>query len=139
MPNPILGSGGFHHVCVKTRDWDRTLEFYRDVLGCTEKITWRSAPERAAMLDTGDGNYIEIFEDLAYLPAPNGSVVHFALRTTKLDEVAEHLRASGVKITVEPKDVTIATTNRAGAVAIRVFFCEGPSGEAIELFQNVAT
>jgi len=91
------------------------------------------------MLDTGDGNYIEIFEDLAYLPAPNGSVVHFALRTTKLDEVAEHLRASGVKITVEPKDVTIATTNRAGAVAIRLFFCEGPSGEVIELFQNVAT
>lgn len=139
MPNPVLGNGGFHHVCIKTRDWDRTIEFYRDVLGCTEKITWRPAPERAAMLDTGDGNYIEVFEDLAYTPAPNGSVVHFALRTTKLDEVAALVRASGAKITVEPKDVTIATTNHKGAVAIRVFFCEGPSGEVIELFQNVAT
>jgi catechol 2,3-dioxygenase-like lactoylglutathione lyase family enzyme len=139
MPNPILGTGGFHHVCVKTRDWDRTIEFYRDVLGCSEKIEWRSAPERAALLDTGDGNYIEVFEDLDYAPAPNGSVVHFALRTTKLDEVAAHVRASGAKITVEPKDVTISTTNNAGAVAIRLFFCEGPSGEVIELFQNVAT
>ena len=139
MPNPILGSGGFHHVCVKTRDWDRSIEFYRDVLGCTEKITWRSPPERAAMLDTGDGNYIEIFEDLEYTPAANGSVVHFALRTTKLDDVAAHVRESGVKITMEPKDVTISTTNHAGAVAIRIFFCEGPSGEIIELFENVAT
>ena len=139
MPNPILGSGGFHHVCVKTRDWDRTIAFYCDVLGCTEKITWRSAPERAAMLDTGDGNYIEIFEERAYAPAPNGTIVHFALRTNRLDEVAEHVRASGVKITVEPKDVTIATTNHKGAVVVRLFFCEGPNGEIVELFQNAAT
>lgn len=139
MPNPILGSGGFHHVCVKTRDWDRTIEFYRDVLGCTEKIAWRAAPQRAAMLDTGDGNYMEFFEDLAYQPAPNGAVVHFAFRTTRLDDVAARVRAAGAKITVEPKDVTITTTNGAGAVPIRVFFCEGPNGETIEFFQNVAT
>lgn len=139
MPNPILGNGGFHHVSIKTRHWDKTIEFYRDVLGCTEKITWRNPPERAAMLDTGDGNYIEIFEDMQYTPAANGAVVHFALRTTKLDEVAAHVRESGVKITQEPKDVVISTTNHKGAVAIRIFFCEGPSGEVIELFQNVAT
>ena len=139
MPNPILGCGGFHHVCVKTRNWDRTIEFYCDVLGCTEKITWHSAPERAAMLDTGDGNYIEVFEDMNFAPVPNGSVAHFALRTNRLDEVAAHVRESGAKITVEPKDVTLSTTNEAGAVAVRLFFCEGPSGEVIEFFQNVAT
>ena len=139
MANPILGNGGFHHVCVKTRDWDRTIEFYRDVLGCTEKIAWRAAPQRAIMLDTGDGNYLEVFEDLDYRPAPHGSVVHFALRTTRLDEVAALVRTAGAKITVEPKDVTLATTNGAGAVIIRVFFCEGPNGEVIEFFQNVAT
>ncbi len=42
---------GFHHVCVKTRDWDATLRFYRDTLGCTLKIAWREAPQRAVMLD----------------------------------------------------------------------------------------
>ena len=139
MPNPILGSGGFHHVCIKTRNWDKTIEFYRDVLGCTEKISWKAAPERATLLDTGDGNYIEIFEDLNFTPAPNGSIAHFALRTTMLDEVAAHVRESGAKITMEPKDVVLSTTNHAGAVAIRIFFCEGPSGEVIELFQNAAT
>ncbi len=130
---------GFHHVCIKTRDWDRTMQFYREVLGCTEKIAWRAAPQRAIMLDTGGGNYVEVFEDLAYTPAPEGAIVHFALRTTRLDEVAARVRAFGAQLTMEPKDVTIATTNGAGPVPIRIFFCTGPNGEVIEFFQNSLT
>jgi glyoxylase I family protein len=139
--NAILGGGGFHHVCIKTRDWDRSLRFYQETLGCTAKIAWNigGAGPRATMLDTGDGNYIELFDIPDYVPAPNGSIVHFALRTTRLDEVAARVRAAGAKITVEPKDVTIATTNGAGSVQVRLFFCEGPSGEIIEFFQNSAT
>jgi len=144
QPNAILGGGGFHHVCVKTRDWDRTMEFYGVTLGCTEKVAWRTAPNRAAMLDCGNANYIEVFEDMNYVPAPNGSVLHFALRTTRLDDVAARVRAFGAKITMEPKDATIAnTSNEPGAVSgslpIRIFFCEGPSGEIIEFFQNALT
>ena len=48
MSNPILGGGGFHHVCMKTRNWDRTMRFYQETLGCTAKIAWRAAPQRAA-------------------------------------------------------------------------------------------
>jgi glyoxylase I family protein len=136
--------GGFHHVCVKTRDWDRTMQFYREVLGCVEKVAWRTAPNRAVMLDCGKANYIEVFEDHSYVPAANGAVLHFALRTTQLDEVAARVRAFGAKITMEPKDVTIPNTATGpsaavGPVPIRIFFCEGPSGEVIEFFQNTAT
>lgn len=138
MSNPILGGGGFHHVCIKTRDWDATMRFYKDTLGFTEKIAWREAPQRAVMLDTGDGNYLEVFEDLAYTAAPQGIVYHFALRTTRLDDVAARVRAAGAKITVEPRDVTIPTTN-AGPVPVRIFFCEGPNGESIEFLQNSLT
>lgn len=130
---------GFHHVCIKTRDWDRTMSFYKDSLGFVEKIAWRAAPQRAVMLNVGDGNYLEVFEDLAYTPAPNGAVVHFALRTAQLDAVAARVRATGAKITMEPKDVTIATTNAHAPVPIRIFFCEGPNGEIIEFFQNSLT
>ena len=143
--NAVLGgSGGIHHVVVRTRDWDRTMEFYKDVLGCVEKVAWRTAPNRAVMLDCGGGHHIEIFEDAAYAGDPNGAILHFALRTTKLDEVAARVRASGAKITMEPKDVTIpnaATGGHAilGPVPIRIFFCEGPSGEVIEFFQNELT
>ena len=139
MPNPILGTGGFHHVSIKTKAWERTLSFYCDTLGFTEKIAWRTAPQRAVMLDSGDGNYLEVFEDLAYTSAPNGPIHHFALRTTRRDEVAARVRAFGAKITMEPRDATIATTNAHAPVPIRIFFCEGPNGEVIEFFQNSLT
>lgn len=139
LSNPILGGGGFHHVCIKTRDWDASMRFYKETLGCTEKISWRDAPTRATMLDAGDGNYIEVFEDLAYAANPNGSVNHFALRTTRLDFVAARVRAAGHKITMEPRDVDIPVTNIAGPVPVRIFFCEGPSGEVIEFLQNELT
>jgi glyoxylase I family protein len=137
--NPILGGGGFHHVCMKTKDWDATMRFYKDTLGCTEKAVWRTAPQRAVLLDAGDGNYIEVFEDSSYTGAPNGSINHFAFRTTRLDDVAARVRAAGFKITVEPRDVTIATTNGLGPVPVRIFFCDGPNGESIEFLQNAVT
>jgi glyoxylase I family protein len=140
MPtNPILGGGGFHHVCMKTRDWDATMRFYKDGLGCVEKIAWSAAPKRAVMLDAGDGNYIEIFEDLDWAPAAVGPIAHYALRTTRLDAVVAHLRTMGVKITVEPRDVTIETTNGRGPVPVRLAFCDGPNGESIEFLQNSLT
>jgi glyoxylase I family protein len=135
-PNPILGGGGFHHVCIKTRTWDKTLRFYCETLGFREKIMWREAPQRAVLLDSGGGNYVEVFEDMNYTANPDGSILHFALRTTKLDEVASRVRAAGAVIKMEPKSVTLQTTNGAGSVPIRIFFCEGPSGETIEFFQN---
>jgi glyoxylase I family protein len=137
--NAVLGGGGFHHVCVKTRDWDATLRFYQETLGCTVKLAWRAAPQRAVMLDAGDGNYLEVFEDLAYTGATNGAVYHFAFRTTRLDDVAARVRAAGYKLTVEPRDVTIPTTNGADPVPVRIFFCDGPNGESIEFFQNTLT
>jgi glyoxylase I family protein len=142
MPNAILGGdGGLHHVCIKTRDWPRTVAFYRDTLGCTEAVTWnlRDTGCRAVMLDTGDRSYIEVFEVPDYAGPTDGAIAHLALRTTRLDEVAARVRAAGMKITVEPKDVTLASTNGRGALAIRIFFCEGPNGEMIEFFQNEAT
>jgi glyoxylase I family protein len=142
--NPILGDAGFHHVCLKTRDWDATLRFYCETLGFTTKVAWRSAPARAALLDAGNGNHLEVFEDLAYTPAPHGHYPHFALRTTRLDDVAARVRAAGMKLTVEPKDVTIPNTAAgpgavSGPVPIRIFFCEGPNGEVVEFFQNTLT
>lgn len=131
---------GFHHVCVKTRDWEQTMRFYGDVLGCTEKVAWRKAPERAAMLEIpGAGAYVEVFEDLKYEGASNGAVLHFALRTNQPDELAAKVRAFGAKITVEPKNVTIPNTTALGPVPIRIFFCEGPNGEIVEFFQNDKT
>jgi len=142
--NSVLGGGGLHHVCIKTRKWDATRRFYCETLGFTEKVAWRAAPERAAMFDAGDGNYVEVFEDLNYPATPNGAIWHFALRTSRLDEVAARVRRDGWKITIEPKDVTIASNAPApdgitGPIPVRIFFCEGPNGETVEFLQNTLT
>ena len=53
---------GFHHIAFRTPDWDGAMKFWRDGLGFSPKLEWGEAPNRAAMLDLGDGNYFEIFE-----------------------------------------------------------------------------
>ena len=134
--NPVLGGTSFHHVCVKTRDWDATMRFYCEGLGCTQKIMWAEAPKRCGLLDIGDGSYVEVFEDLEWAPAPLGPIFHFALRTTRLDEAIAHLRGMEVKISYEPKSLEIKPTNGPDNLPIRIAFCEGPNGESVELFQN---
>jgi glyoxylase I family protein len=134
--NPILGGGGVHHAAIKTSDWDRTMHFYQEILGFTVRIAWGAAPKRAVYLDAGDGSYLEVFEDLSFAPAPNGAIVHFCLRTTRIDAVCERVRAFGSRITLEPRDATLDSTNGAGLVPIRLCFFDGPGGEVIELLQG---
>ena len=135
--NPILGGGGLHHVAIKTTDWNRTIQFYQEVLGCTVKLTWGGAPARAAYLDAGNGTHLEVFEDPSYRPAPNGSIVHYCLRSSRVDFVCERARSFGAKVTMEPKSASLHSTNGAGVVSIRLCFFEGPSGELIELLDGV--
>jgi glyoxylase I family protein len=134
--NLILSGGGLHHVAIKTKDWDRTMRFYQEALGFTVKIAWGNAPARAAFLDTGDGTHLEVFEDPSYTPAPNGSIVHYCLRTSRIDFVCERARSFGAKVTMEPKNASINSTNGAGLISIRLCFFEGPSGEIIELLEG---
>ena len=127
---------GFHHVAIKTADWAATIGFYTEALGFTEKIAWGQAPGRAIMLDTGDGNYLEVFEDLAYRPDPNGAIIHFALRSDDCDAALERARSAGAEVTVEPKDVAIPSQP---VTPVRIAFCQGPEGAIIEFFQNELT
>ena len=56
--NSTIGGGGFHHVAIRARDFDKSVAFYTAALGFTPKIAWVDKPSRAIMLDTGDGNYL---------------------------------------------------------------------------------
>ena len=138
--NPVLGGGGIHHVALRTKTWDASLAFYKGVLGFAEKITW-AYPDgnRAGMFDTGGGAYLEIFENHTYAPATDGVLMHIAIRATDVNAVTDRVRAAGCKLTVEPKDVTIQTTNGTGPVPLRLAFFEGPNGEIWELFENALT
>lgn len=124
---------GFHHTAITTRDFEASVKFYTETLGMKTKITWGKSPDRAIMIDAGDGNYVEIFERADASPK-DGTVIHFALRTDDCTAMTERVRAAGMEITVETKDVTIDAN--VGPVPVRISFFKGPSGEVVELFEN---
>lgn len=128
--NRKIGGGGFHHVAIRVRDFDASVKFYTEVLGFTERVRWGEGNGRGILLDTGDGNYLEIFAGGAPGPKPEGAFLHLALRTDNVDAAIEIARAAGMEVTVEPKDVAL------GTVPARIAFFKGPDGEIIELFQE---
>lgn len=126
---------GIHHVALKcggTAEFEKTLHFYQDVLGLEPVRSWGEGENAGAMLSTGDG-LLEIFASGEKLP--KGAIRHFALRTERVDDCVAAVRAAGYPITVEPKDIVIASNPPFPA---KIAFCTGPVGEEIEFFQERA-
>lgn len=126
---------GIHHVALKcdgTAEFEKTLHFYQNVLGLEPVRSWGEGENAGAMLSTGDG-LLEIFASGKKLP--QGAIRHFALRTERVDDCVAAVRAAGYPITVEPKDIVIASNPPFPA---RIAFCTGPVGEQIEFFQERA-
>jgi glyoxylase I family protein len=143
--NDALAGGGFHHIAIRAFDFDASLRFYTEGLGFVRAYGWgedeRASGEkdsRAALLDTGDGNYLELFAGGTRAPgsAPAEDVVlHFAFRTEDTDAALERARKAGATVTAEPKSV-VPPHAEAPAQTFRIAFVRGPDGELIEFFQN---
>ena len=135
--NATIGGGGFHHLSLKVVNYEASLDFYIKGLGFQNKTSWQSAQgTHTALLDTGDGNYLEVSEVSGTAPEPGGLVAHFALRTDDCDLAVRKAREAGAEITVEPKDVVLKSDP---PLPVRIAFCKGPDGELIEFFQNDST
>jgi glyoxylase I family protein len=130
--NVKLRGGGLHHVAVEASDFDRSLRFYTEGLGFREVLTFPEEEQTVAMLDAGDGTYVELFSGGSG-ERPRGSVLHLALRTGDCDAATERARAAGGTVTQEPTD---AVLEGDPPVPVRYSFCEGPDGERIELLQT---
>ena len=124
---------GMHHAalkCLGTEQFERTVSFYRDLLGLRLVRTWGSGTDAGAMLDCGDGTLIELFAN-AEQQLPQGTIRHIALATDDPDAAIEAMRAAGYAITEEPHDIVIPSDPPFPA---RIAFAIGPVGEEIEFF-----
>ncbi len=139
--NPKLGGGGLHHVAVEAADFEASLRFYVEGLGFVERLRFpEETPEgvlRVAMLDAGDGTYVELFEptergpSTAGGPVPGGpALFHFALRVADCDAATERARAAGAAVEEGPATMTLEGDP---PVECRYSFVRGPGGESVEL------
>ncbi len=133
--NRTVPGCGFHHVAIRTARWERSLRFWTEGMGFQLAVQWGEAPRRACMLDTGDSNYLEIFERdaLSEGPAEHAAILHFCLRADDCDAATERARAAGAEITMEPKSLSVFGEPK---IPVRIAFFKGPDGEICELFQN---
>ena len=124
---------GIHHVCIRCEksEIEKVKEFYQGVLGMPVIRSWGEPELEGFMFDTGAG-LVEVFTD-AEGQLPQGSIRHFALKTDDVDGCVKAVREAGYPITVEPKDIVIPSQPE---FPVRVAFCNGPTGEEIEFFQE---
>ena len=123
---------GLHHVSLKTcgaGQFRQTVEFYRDVLGCSVVREWGEGTDSGAMLDLG-GALLEITANGA--PGlEKGFFGHIAFAAKDVDALTGRVRQAGRTVFLEPADKDLG-----GRWPIRVAFCRGPAGEDIEFFQD---
>ncbi len=123
-----------HHIALKCRgtaQFERTVAFYRDVLGMPVVRAWGEGDGAGIMLDTGAG-LMEIFASAPDAPG-QGAIRHFALATSDVDACARAVKAAGYDVFTKPNDIVIASEPPFPA---RIAFCTGPVGEEIEFFQE---
>ncbi|MDR3691026.1 MAG: VOC family protein [Fimbriimonas sp.] len=134
MIQPSATSRGFHHIAIRAFDFGATVHFYEEAIGCVRRFGWGEGQSSAALMDVGDGNYVEIFAGRDPGEVPEGGIIHFALRTDNADAAYARAVAGGAAPMIEPKDVSPANADHP--ITLRVAFVKGLNGEVIEFFQN---
>ena len=134
VANDIINGLGFHHIGLKARDFEKSLQFYK-ALGMTCIARWENAAGPIAMLDFGDGGRIELFGDGGDEYSENGKWVHLALAVADVSAAYETALAIGAQPHSAPRDLDLKA--EPADITIRIAFVKGPDGEVIEFFRQV--
>ena len=137
--NPKLGGGGIHHIAIEAQDFEESLQFYTDGLGFVERLRFGEPGHTVALLDTGDGSFVELFSPKKSGPRAHGgpmpegpAIFHFALRVGDCDAATERALEAGAELTQAPESVTLEGDP---PTPCRYSFVRGPSGESIEFME----
>ncbi len=131
MENQVIPGAGFHHLALISSDFERSLKFYIEGLGCTYVRGWGEGKGRIAMVDFGGGNLLEIFARGEDAEQANVRFLHLAIATSDPDAAYEAALKAGAKSVDPPKDVDIQSDP---VFPVRIAFVKGPDDEILEFF-----
>jgi len=146
---------GTQHYGVYSDDLDKSLEFYREVLGFKRLFTAYAdedgIPLKMAWIRNDYGVIIELLQQGDYLaldPAANCRN-HIALRTADMDATVAELMGKGIVMEAGPFAATLDfdqeipeayrdtfVASGTDDVMLKVAFFRGPYGERFELMQD---
>jgi lactoylglutathione lyase/glyoxylase I family protein len=126
-PPPVFTR--FAHVCLYVKDLGRSVEFYNK-LGFQKRFVFnRNGSVFGAYLEFGNGNFIELFEDVSRSAAAAlGRLAHFCLETPDIDATMESLSARGIGFS--PK--------KLGSDSTYQIWLKDPDGNEFEIHQYTA-
>jgi len=139
---------GIHHTAISTSNIERSLHFYKELLGFKEvfKLNWdvgtetldnitglKDSAAKVVMLKGGNA-CVELFEYSSPEPALGSEtrpvcdhgITHLCLQVTGIDEEYERLKAAGMIFHCAPQDV---------GGDIRATYGRDPDGNVVELLE----
>jgi glyoxylase I family protein len=137
--NHALGISRLHHVSLSVPNLEKSLAFYRDVMGLRVKTAFTLDGMRFVMLEIAAGSYLELIE-VKKAVRPGGmfedAMGHLALRTDALEKALDAATQAGCEILlpIRPLDLTNDITGKR--LPLRVAFFRGPDGEIVELLED---
>jgi catechol 2,3-dioxygenase-like lactoylglutathione lyase family enzyme len=141
--------GGLHHVGITVSDLDRSLAFYRDLLGLhiearvadvpAEDVTGIAGARLSiADLDLPDGRLLELMQytsgggERLVQRTSNPGACHVAISVDDIDEICDRLERAGVTLRSRPVTLTDSGPRWDGS---RVVYTVDPDGVTVELVQ----
>jgi glyoxylase I family protein len=114
------------HICILSRDLNRSLDFYCDTLGLKRHFDFfKDGVLFGFYLELGPGHFIEIFKTDPQAEVRRQRIHHFCLEVEDIDAVRETLIRRGVEVT--PKKLGCDQTWQC--------WCQDPDGTDLEFQQ----
>ena len=131
------------HTCIAVNDLERSVAFYRDVLGCKVGPEMDYGSVICQGLYIGDDNeMLELMllrnpeaENKQFpLKAGEKGNIHICFQVENIDEMAQKVKDAGVEITKDLFEMELG-----GGNVIHNFYFRDPDGYALQLLQPKTT
>ena len=134
MANEIIKGMGFHHMSLYVSDFDKSLAFYKR-LGMSIYTAWGEKENRIALLDTGDGSMLELFEKPGQDIPSEGRWQHLALHVENVQAALDTALAAGATLHTPVQIMDLDSHPRK--ITIQIAFVYGPDGEVLEFIKQL--